>query len=402
MAPYLQSLVKPRAEQRGSAPKVEAYLMEDAAQARAVEKLCEEGSETGQPCSETEKGFMKDTVVGLPSGAKYKVIRNGGGRSPQPGDTVVVSYRGMLPDGTEFGSTGPGGDAEAFRLSQAIPGLQEVLQYMEEGAKWEVYLPTELAFPKPGPLGAQEVIFVVELLAVLDPQGAPVATGQVGDGSSAPARLLSGEESYWQTATGGDTIEPDAGQPPGAESEDNPTPRPRIGAEAEGFLAEVAGQDGVVSLPSGLKYRVLKKGNSSGRSPTATDTVVLRYRGTLPDGREFDRSQGTAKFSVAELMPGWQEALQYMEEGARWELYLPPSLAQSGGTRKRGMLGLQPLIYQLELVSINQAGDTPAIHRPGLTSHCPGRPGSRSECSPASCHASPRRRSKPRQRSTLQ
>jgi FKBP-type peptidyl-prolyl cis-trans isomerase len=223
-----------------------------------------------------------------------------------------------------------------------------------------VYLPNELAFPEPGPLGGQEVIFVIELLAVLDPQEAPVATGQVDEASSAAARLLNEEESYWQTATGGDSSEPDAEQPSDTESGDNATPRQRIGAEAEQFLAEVAGQDGVISLPSGLKYRVLKKGNSSGRSPTATDTVVLRYRGTLPDGREFDRSQGTAQFSVGELIPGWQEALQYMEEGSRWELYLPPSLAQSGGTRKRGMLGLQPLVYQLELVSINPSDDTPA------------------------------------------
>lgn len=115
-----------------------------------------------------------------------------------------------------------------------------------------------------------------------------------------------------------------------------------------------------MSLPSGLLYRVLKNGNGSGRSPTATDTVVLKYRGTLPDGREFDRSEGEARYSLGEVIPGLQEALQLMEEGAQWELYVPPSLAHRGGTRQRGALGLQPLIYEIELVSIDKAGAAPA------------------------------------------
>jgi FKBP-type peptidyl-prolyl cis-trans isomerase len=325
-----------------------------------VEKLCDDAAGSGHPCSETEKDFMKDTVVGLPSGAKYKVIRNGAGRSPQPGDTVVVSYRGMLPDGTEFDSTGPGGDSEAFRLSQAIPGLREVLQYMEEGAKWEVYLPTELAFPKPGPLGAQEVIFVVELLAVLTPDTVPAEVAQSSDHRSLSARLLSDEESYWQTGTGAESDEPDVDQTPLATPLEKPRARPRMSAKAEAFLKDVAGQDGVVSLPSGLRYRVLKDGSGSGRSPQANDTVVLNYRTTLPDGREVGRSEKATPFKVSELIPGWQEALQHMQEGAQWELYVPPSLATRGGTRKRSLVGMQPLIYQLELVSINQVGDTPA------------------------------------------
>jgi FKBP-type peptidyl-prolyl cis-trans isomerase len=80
--------------------------------------------------------------------------------------------------------------------------------------------------------------------------------------------------------------------------------------------------------------------------------VVLKYRGTLPDGREFDRSDGQAEFSVQEVIPGWQEALLQMQEGAEWELYIPPTLAHHGATRNRGALGQQPLIYQVELVEI--------------------------------------------------
>jgi FKBP-type peptidyl-prolyl cis-trans isomerase/chromosome segregation ATPase len=338
--------------QIGTGAQVQAYLMQEADSDTGGKGLCDGDAEGKGACTETERRFMKDTVVELPSGAKYKVINNGSGRSPQSGDSVLVSYSGMLPDGTEFDSASTGSESEAFRLSQAIRGLQDVLPYMEEGAKWEIYLPTELAFPEPGPLGGQEVILTVELLAVLDSQAPPAAAEQANDEAAVPTRELSREESYRQTAGDGETSEPQAEQASESAAGDAP-PVWRPGrAETEAFLSENSRQEGVVSLPSGLQYRVLKSGHGSGRSPNATDTVVLKYRGTLPDGREFDRSDGQAEFSVQEVIPGWQEALLQMQEGAEWELYIPPTLAHHGATRNRGALGQQPLIYQVELVEI--------------------------------------------------
>jgi len=356
-APFLSVLPSQLGVPNRAGVKVEAYLMEGAASAGASERPCEDGAGAQTGCSDIETRFMKDTVVGLPSGVKYKVIRNGSGRSPAAGDTVVVSYRGLLPNGTQFDSTGPGGQSEAFRLSQAIPGLQDVLQYMEEGAKWEVYVPSELAFPKPGPLGAQEVIFVIELVAVLDPQTSPVATEPVSDSGPITALAFSGEESYWQTGGHGEEA-----VTKGAESEtgDDSSSRAGIKVDHETFFEEIARLDGVLSLPSGLQYRVLKDGNGSGRSPQASDTVMLNYRGTLPDGREISRSEEAAPYRLAEVLPAWQEALQHMEEGAQWELYLPASLARRSGTRKRSAHGGQPVIYQVELVSIKQPGETAA------------------------------------------
>jgi FKBP-type peptidyl-prolyl cis-trans isomerase len=351
----LQRSLSLQARHRTSAAQhVGAHLMGEATSARAVDRLCQ-GDGTGtQGCSETEKDFMKDTVVGLPSGVKYKVITNGTGRSPGAGDTVLVSYRGLLPDGTEFDSGGPGVE-EAFRLSQAIPGLQDVLPYMEEGAKWEVYVPTELAFPEPGPLGGQEVIFTIELLAVEDSEVPAVATEEIGDKKAARASAPGADESYWQVATGGEADEPEAGQALALETR-RLLPFERRAA-TEQFLAENAEHEGVISLPSGLQYRVLKDG-SGGRSPTATDTVTLNYRGMFTDGREFDRSEGATEFSLEEVIPGWQEALQHMEEGSQWEVVIPPSLAHRGAVRRRGTFGQQPLIYQIELVSINESGAT--------------------------------------------
>jgi len=94
------------------------------------------------------------------------------------------------------------------------------------------------------------------------------------------------------------------------------------------FLAENKTKEGVVTLPSGLQYKILQAG--TGPKPTATDTVVCNYRGTLIDGKEFDSSfkRGQpATFPVGQVIKGWTEALQLMPVGSKWQLFLPPELA---------------------------------------------------------------------------
>ena len=125
--------------------------------------------------------------------------------------------------------------------------------------------------------------------------------------------------------------------------------------DAKTFFEENARDTGVVTLPNGTQYRVLSRG--VGRSPTASDKVIVDYRAFTLDGREFDSAYSdqdvdTATFTVNEVIPGWKEALLRMEEGAQWELYIPPDLAHKGGTRKRGMLGFEPLIYVIELKTV--------------------------------------------------
>ncbi|RLA48303.1 MAG: hypothetical protein DRR06_00060 [Gammaproteobacteria bacterium] len=121
--------------------------------------------------------------------------------------------------------------------------------------------------------------------------------------------------------------------------------------EGEAFLAEKAKTEGVVVLESGLLYKVIEVGN--GASPTAEDTVEVHYVGTLIDGTEFDSSHKRgvpAQFGVSQVIPAWVEALQLMKEGAKWELYVPPSLAYGpGGTG--GPIGPnQTLIFEVELI----------------------------------------------------
>ena len=120
----------------------------------------------------------------------------------------------------------------------------------------------------------------------------------------------------------------------------------------EAFLAENKKKEGVVTLDSGLQYKVITAGE--GPKPKKTDAVLCHYRGTLLDGTQFDSSydRGTpAQFGVNQLIPGWTEALQLMSTGSKWELYIPPYLAY--GARQAGQIGPNStLIFELELLEI--------------------------------------------------
>ena len=94
------------------------------------------------------------------------------------------------------------------------------------------------------------------------------------------------------------------------------------------FLAQNKTKEGVVVLPDGLQYKILKEG--TGPKPTATDSVVCNYRGTLLDGTEFDSSYKRgqpATFPVGGVIKGWTEAVQLMPVGSKWQLFLPADLA---------------------------------------------------------------------------
>jgi FKBP-type peptidyl-prolyl cis-trans isomerase len=123
--------------------------------------------------------------------------------------------------------------------------------------------------------------------------------------------------------------------------------------EGEAFLAANTAKEGVVTLPSGLQYKILKEG--SGPKPSASDTVVCNYRGILPDNTEFDSSYKRgqpATFAVGQVIKGWTEALQLMPIGSKWQLFIPSDLAY--GERGQGpVIGPNAtLIFEVELLSI--------------------------------------------------
>jgi FKBP-type peptidyl-prolyl cis-trans isomerase FklB len=125
--------------------------------------------------------------------------------------------------------------------------------------------------------------------------------------------------------------------------------------EGEAFLAANKTKEGVVTLPSGLQYKILKAG--TGEKATLDDTVVCNYKGTLINGTEFDASEkhgGPATFPVKGVIAGWTEALQLMPAGSKWQLFVPSNLAY--GTRGPGDIGPNTtLIFEVELVSIQKA-----------------------------------------------
>jgi FKBP-type peptidyl-prolyl cis-trans isomerase len=131
--------------------------------------------------------------------------------------------------------------------------------------------------------------------------------------------------------------------------------------EGDAFLAANKAKEGVVTLPSGLEYKILKAG--TGPKPAATDTVVCNYRGTLINGTEFDSSYKRgqpATFPVTGVIKGWTEALQLMPVGSKWQLFIPSSLAYA----ERGAGGeIGPnatLIFDVELMSIQEKPKTDA------------------------------------------
>jgi FKBP-type peptidyl-prolyl cis-trans isomerase FklB len=123
--------------------------------------------------------------------------------------------------------------------------------------------------------------------------------------------------------------------------------------EGEAFLAANKKKEGIITLPSGLQYKILKAGD--GAKPTASQTVKCNYRGTLIDGKEFDSSYKRGEpteFPVGQVIKGWTEALQLMPVGSKWQLFIPSDLAY-GPNGAGQMIGPNAtLIFEIELISI--------------------------------------------------
>ncbi|MBU0676188.1 MAG: FKBP-type peptidyl-prolyl cis-trans isomerase [Proteobacteria bacterium] len=121
---------------------------------------------------------------------------------------------------------------------------------------------------------------------------------------------------------------------------------------SEKFMADNATKEGVITLPSGLQYKIITAGE--GEKPTASSKVTVHYRGTLPDGTEFDSSykrNQPATFQVNQVVAGWTEALQLMPMGSKWMLFLPSSLAYGERGAPPRIGPNQALIFEVELIS---------------------------------------------------
>lgn len=126
--------------------------------------------------------------------------------------------------------------------------------------------------------------------------------------------------------------------------------------ESEAFLTENKSKDGIVTLSSGLQYKVLQKSESADR-PTALDVVKVHYRGSFIDGRVFDSTYQRGKphiFPLNRVIPGWSEALQKMSVGEKWQIFIPPYLAYGENGFGAEIGPNVALVFELELLGINE------------------------------------------------
>ena len=126
------------------------------------------------------------------------------------------------------------------------------------------------------------------------------------------------------------------------------------------FLAANKAKPGIVTLPSGLEYKVLTAG--TGPKPTAEDTIICNYRGTLLNGTEFDSSArhgGPSDIPVGRVIAGWTEALQLMPVGSKWQLFVPSELAYGPRAAGPDIGPNSTLIFEIELLSIKPKTEAP-------------------------------------------
>jgi len=137
-------------------------------QAERTKQIAEKNKKEGEVFLAENK--KKEGVKTLPSGLQYKVIKEGTGKTPKAEDTVVTNYRGTLTDGTEFDSSYKRGQPATFPVKGVIPGWTEALQLMKEGSKWELFIPSSLAYGERGAGNAigpnATLIFEIELISV--------------------------------------------------------------------------------------------------------------------------------------------------------------------------------------------------------------------------------------------
>ncbi len=136
--------------------------------AEAMKKLGEKNKQEGEKFLAENK--KKAGVKTLPSGLQYKVIQEGTGNIPKATDTVTVNYRGTFVNGQEFDSSARHGQPATFPVTGVVPGWTEALQLMKEGAKWQLFLPANLAYGERGMGGVigpnATLVFEVELLSI--------------------------------------------------------------------------------------------------------------------------------------------------------------------------------------------------------------------------------------------
>merc|ERR1711907_908964 len=139
----------------------------------------------------------------------------------------------------------------------------------------------------------------------------------------------------------------------------------RMSGNAE-WLESKAKEEGVISLPSGLMYKVLKSGDGAGPSPSASTPCLCHYHGTLTNGTVFDSSEGRQQpitFAPNQVIKAWTEAMQIMKEGDQWELYCKPELAYGSSSPSPAIPPNSILVFRMQILKVgpSQGGSWCAV-----------------------------------------
>ena len=279
----------------------------------------------------------KDGVVVLPSGLQYEVLRSGplGGAKPKSTrDMCTCHYTGKLIDGTVFDSSVQRGRPATFTPGGVIGGWTEALMMMRPGDKWILTIPSDLAYGERGsgariPAGAA-LVFELELISVKEASWTDWLTLR-----TVPFVLLILYQLYSFF---------------GSPSSKDLAETKKFSAA---FLRENKLKDGVVTLASGLQYKVLRAGNGD-RHPLSNSPCSCHYEGRCakdwPSGKKFDSSYDRGSpttFAPNQVIAGWTEAMQLMVEGDKWEMYIPSALAYGDSGRVPGCL-----VFTMEILKI--------------------------------------------------
>ena len=194
--PFLAGLEQAQQGQPSALSPEETKAVHRGLQVQTMAHRHQEYMQQAEKTLEAGRAFLvenakKEGVKTLPSGLQYKVLVEGSGASPQETDTVTINYRGILVDGSEFDSSYTRGHPETVDVNALIPGWREALPMMKVGSKWQLFVPTELAYGKEN-IGRippnSALIFEIELLSI----GMPENPAEGGQPDQAPAPSRSG------------------------------------------------------------------------------------------------------------------------------------------------------------------------------------------------------------------
>lgn len=263
------------------------------------------------------------TVQPVPSGFYFIESKSGSGRTPKEGDWMKINFEVKMMDGTMLYSTWENGNPMDVEVGKQFDtqAVTEALTMMKEGSVADLIVPSELAFGKEGrqPMipPFSTILYKIEVIDLMTKEQYEAEKERMR-----AEQLKKNDQNKVESAR---------------------------------FMADNAKKEGVVTLPSGLQYKVIEQGN--GPKPGVMDKVKVNYHGTVIDGRVFDstRDRGEpAEFRVNGVIEGWQEALQLMPVGSKWILYIPPELAYKDNARGNIIEPNMALIFELELLEITE------------------------------------------------